>query len=61
MRRQKFTGDGRRPYREAAPRAGVAPDKLRVGINGHGFLADTAEAAVDVLFGPYGASSRRPL
>ena len=61
MRRQKFTGDGRRPYREVAPRAGVAPDKLRVGINGHGFLADTAEAAVDVLFGPYGASSRRPL
>ena len=53
MRRQKFTGDGRRPYREARRRAGVAPDKLLVGINGHGFLADTAEAAVDAFFGPY--------
>jgi hypothetical protein len=53
MSRQKFTGDGRRPYREAARRAGVAPDKLLVGINGHGFLADTAEAAVDAFFGPY--------
>jgi alkanesulfonate monooxygenase SsuD/methylene tetrahydromethanopterin reductase-like flavin-dependent oxidoreductase (luciferase family) len=28
-------------YREAGRRAGVAPDKLLVGINGHGFLADT--------------------
>ena len=53
MRRQKFTGDGRRPYREAGRRAGVAPDKLRVGINGHGFLAETPEAAVDAFFGPY--------
>jgi alkanesulfonate monooxygenase SsuD/methylene tetrahydromethanopterin reductase-like flavin-dependent oxidoreductase (luciferase family) len=40
-------------YREAGRRAGVAPDKLLVGINGHGFLADTAEAAVDAFFGPY--------
>jgi alkanesulfonate monooxygenase SsuD/methylene tetrahydromethanopterin reductase-like flavin-dependent oxidoreductase (luciferase family) len=24
-----------------------------VGINGHGFLADTAEAAVDAFFDPY--------
>ena len=24
-----------------------------VGINGHGFLADTAEAAVDAFFAPY--------
>jgi hypothetical protein len=60
MRRQKFTGDGRRPYREAGCRAGVAPDKLRVGINGHGFLADAPEAAVDAFFGPYDASLRRP-
>jgi hypothetical protein len=59
MRRQKFTGDGRRPYREAGRRAGVAPDKLRVGINGHGFLADTPEA--DAFFAPYDASSRRPM
>jgi alkanesulfonate monooxygenase SsuD/methylene tetrahydromethanopterin reductase-like flavin-dependent oxidoreductase (luciferase family) len=40
-------------YREAGRRAGVAPDKLAVGINGHGFLADTAEAAVDAFFAPY--------
>jgi alkanesulfonate monooxygenase SsuD/methylene tetrahydromethanopterin reductase-like flavin-dependent oxidoreductase (luciferase family) len=40
-------------YREAGRRAGVAPDKLVVGINGHGFLADTAEAAVDAFFAPY--------
>ena len=40
-------------YREAGHRAGVAPEKLKVGINGHGFLADTAEAAVEAFFGPY--------
>jgi probable LLM family oxidoreductase len=40
-------------YREAGRRAGVPPDKLLVGINGHGFLADTAEGAVDAFFGPY--------
>ena len=40
-------------YREAGRRAGVAPDKLLVGINGHGFLADTAEAAIDAFFAPY--------
>ena len=39
-------------YREAGRRAGVAPDKLRVGINGHGFLADTAEAAAHAFFSP---------
>src|ERR1700674_1911027 len=40
-------------YREAGRRAGVAPDKLLVGINGHGFLADTAEDAVEAFFAPY--------
>jgi alkanesulfonate monooxygenase SsuD/methylene tetrahydromethanopterin reductase-like flavin-dependent oxidoreductase (luciferase family) len=40
-------------YREPGRRAGVAPEKLLVGINGHGFLVDTAEAAVDAFFGPY--------
>jgi probable LLM family oxidoreductase len=40
-------------YREAGRRAGVAADKLAVGINGHGFLADTVEAAVEAFFEPY--------
>jgi alkanesulfonate monooxygenase SsuD/methylene tetrahydromethanopterin reductase-like flavin-dependent oxidoreductase (luciferase family) len=40
-------------YREAGRRAGVAPEKLLVGINGHGFLADTAEAAAHAFFAPY--------
>jgi probable LLM family oxidoreductase len=40
-------------YREAGRRAVVAEDKLAVGINGHGFLADTAEAAIDAFFPPY--------
>jgi probable LLM family oxidoreductase len=40
-------------YREAGHRAGVAAEKLLVGINGHGFLADTAEAAVEAFFEPY--------
>jgi probable LLM family oxidoreductase len=40
-------------YREAGRRAGVAPERLEVGINGHGFLADTVKAATDAFFGPY--------
>src|SRR3984885_14591882 len=40
-------------YRESGRRAGVAADKLAVGINGHGFLADTGEAAVEAFFAPY--------
>jgi probable LLM family oxidoreductase len=40
-------------YREAGRRAGVAANKLAVGINGHGFLADTAEAAAGAFFRPY--------
>ena len=40
-------------YREAGRRAGVAPDRLAVGINGHGFLADTTKAAVEAFFAPY--------
>ena len=40
-------------YREAGRRAGVAPDRLKVGINGHGFLADTSEAATHAFFAPY--------
>ena len=40
-------------YREAAGRAGAAADALALGINGHGFLADTTEAAVEAFFAPY--------
>jgi probable LLM family oxidoreductase len=40
-------------YRESGRRAGVAPERLRLGINGHGFLADSAEAAVEEFFTPY--------
>ncbi|HEY1778999.1 MAG TPA: Atu2307/SP_0267 family LLM class monooxygenase [Roseiarcus sp.] len=40
-------------YREAGRRAGVAPDKLRIGINGHGFLADTSKGAAEAFLEPY--------
>ena len=40
-------------YREAGRREGVAPESLALGINGHGFIADTAEAAVEAFFEPY--------
>jgi probable LLM family oxidoreductase len=46
-------------YREAGRRASVAPDVLAVGINGHGFLADTSEAAVDAFFAPYAEAMGR--
>ena len=46
-------------YREAGRRAGVAPDRLVVGINGHGFLADTTEAAVEAFFAPYAEVTSR--
>lgn len=40
-------------YREAGRRAGHSETALAVGINGHGFLADTAEAAAAAFFEPY--------
>jgi len=40
-------------YRKAGRRAGVAPEALAVGINGHGFLADTTEAAIGAFFPAY--------
>ena len=40
-------------YREAGRRAGVSREALKVGVNGHGFLADDAEAAVAAFFEPY--------
>ena len=40
-------------YREAAQQAGHDPRTLKVSINSHGFIADSAEHAVDLAFGPY--------
>ena len=40
-------------YREAARRAGRDPASLQVGINSHGFVADTSDAAADAAFPPY--------
>ena len=40
-------------YREAARRAGRDPAALRLGINSHGFVADTTEAAVEAALPPY--------
>jgi probable LLM family oxidoreductase len=48
-----------RLYREAGRRAGVTPEALKLGINGHGFLADTAEAAVEAFFEPYAETMSR--
>ena len=39
-------------YRQAATRAGRDPAKLPVGINSHGFIADTSQAAADVAWLP---------
>ena len=40
-------------YRKSARRASVPETSLKLGINGHGFLADSAEAAVEAFFEPY--------
>lgn len=40
-------------YREAARRAGRDPATLRVCINSHAFIADTASAAVDAFYPSY--------
>src|SRR5579871_1396889 len=40
-------------YREAGRRGGVPGAALKVSLNGHGFLADTAEAATGAFFEPY--------
>jgi probable LLM family oxidoreductase len=46
-------------YREAARRAGIAEQSLAIGINGHGFLADTPGAATDAFFEPYAEAMSR--
>ena len=40
-------------YREAAVQGGHGPAAMPVGINGHGFLADTAEAAANAFYPSY--------
>ncbi|WP_341989891.1 LLM class flavin-dependent oxidoreductase [Azorhizobium sp. AG788] len=40
-------------YREAARRAGRAPETLAVGINSHGYVAETTEQAKAEFFPPY--------
>ena len=46
-------------YREAGRRAGAPESALKLGINGHGFIADDAEAAADAYFKPYAEVMRR--
>ena len=40
-------------YRDTARKAGHDPDKLAVSINSHGFVADTTQEAVNVVYPPY--------
>lgn len=40
-------------YREAGRRAGQDPSRLKVGINMHGYVADSAQQAADEFFPPY--------
>ena len=40
-------------YREAARRAGHDPAALPVGINTHGFIADTSQGAAEAFYPPY--------
>src|SRR5271155_4586417 len=43
-------------YREAGRRAGHDPAVLKVGINSHSYVADTAAAAADEFYPPYAAA-----
>lgn len=40
-------------YREAARRAAQPAEKLKVGINSHGFIADTSQEAADIFWPSY--------
>ena len=46
-------------YREAARRAGQDAAKLKVGIHSHGFVAETAGQAAEILFPYYAAMMTR--
>lgn len=46
-------------YREAARRAGHQPEKLALSVNGHGFIADTAQDALNLSFPTFKATMDR--
>ena len=46
-------------YREAARRGGHDPAKLPVGINSHGYVADTSQQAADEAFPPFAEAMTR--
>ena len=46
-------------FRQAAREAGHDPDKLAVGINTHGYVADTSQQAADEFFPSYAAQMSR--
>ncbi len=46
-------------YRRAARQAGHDPATLPVSINSHGFVADTAQAAAEIAFGPFSETMSR--
>jgi probable LLM family oxidoreductase len=46
-------------YREAGRRAGHDPSTLRLGINSHGYIADSSQQAADEFFEPLSAVMNR--
>ncbi len=46
-------------YREAAVRGGHDPATLPVGINSHGFIAETSQEAADIAFPPFADTMSR--
>jgi alkanesulfonate monooxygenase SsuD/methylene tetrahydromethanopterin reductase-like flavin-dependent oxidoreductase (luciferase family) len=46
-------------YRQAVERGGNDPAKLPVGINSHGYIADTAERAAEEAFPPFAEAMSR--
>ncbi|MBK3745214.1 LLM class flavin-dependent oxidoreductase [Paraburkholderia aspalathi] len=40
-------------YRETAAKAGHAPDRLKIGINSHGFVGEDSQSAADDFFPSY--------
>jgi probable LLM family oxidoreductase len=46
-------------YREAGVRSGHPPDRLRVSINAHGFLADDTERAARIAYEPFTETMNR--